>query len=187
MKTTILSEPATIISALREFFVENNVTKFCADAPTIIGFRTKFEGADVVIQAEVEPSVPRLRLLTSLLGEVAVPLEQCALVANFLCTRSRFVSVVVPQETQQFALESTLVLGDGMCLHSQLVSFAEAHMAGVILLSPLLGRFSRAELDGEQLALRLSLLAAQGETPANNRTSMRRPPTHSRIQWPGRN
>lgn len=158
MKTTILSEPAAIVTALREHFAECKVTDLCINEPHRFSFTGSLEDADLLICAEVDPSIPRVRLFTSLLGDVAVPFDHCAILANFLCTRTRFIGVVFTEELKNFVFESTLALGEGMCLHSQLETFAEAHMAGVTQLAPLVAQFSRGELDHEQLQLRLLAL-----------------------------
>lgn len=159
MKPTVLQNPADIVAALKAFYVENHVTNFEHSRALSFSFRTAFENTGFHIHAEIEPPLPWLQLLTVVCEELCPPKADCLQAANLFNNQCRFVSVAVLNGPERFALNSTLVLGDDGCLSSQIELFANAHMAGVAQVGSLLGRFSRQEINLEQLELELDILA----------------------------
>jgi hypothetical protein len=186
-KSPILSGSRAITAALRDHFVAHNVECFDTDDATSFSFGFKVNEAAVAVFAEIELPTPRVRLLTCLVADVEVPQEHCTLLANFLNLRSRFATVVFPEETGHLAVESSLVLGDEKCLRAQLEEFAFGHMNAVLTLTPLLDGFSRGEFDQEELAQRLALVVALTEQPAPSAGPKHRNVAAARLHSPGRN
>lgn len=163
MNNNIITTPQQITRVLRHFFTDNNVTTFERDEETGFAFLTSFDATGFMIQADAAASMPRVRLLTGLLCQARPTLDECRQLVNELNRRCHFVSVFVCPEEHRFYLESSLVLGDGQCLQTQLLTLGEAHMSGVARIGPMLGRFSRRECNFEQIELELDMYATYCE------------------------
>lgn len=160
MKTKVLTNPQSIVAALRQYFVDHNVDTFERDEETFFGFLTRIDDTGVLVHAEVGPASLCVRIETTLLCPAEVSLSSCHHLANTINALAQFVRVAIDEESRRFEIESWFVLGAEQCLHGQLNALAASHMAGLAQFAPMIGRFARGEVTLVECQDRLELMRA---------------------------